>query len=825
MILAASLPVALYAMIQRAGFDLLGLEIDRARVGSTLGHSTFLAGYLLMVAPLNIWRLLRLCRSLRDDSGSRGLTVAAIVFYSALAAIVLMGFLCAQSRGPLLGLGAALAFIAMGLSVRWRQWRLLKIAALLGACALGILLLLGMPNGPLRQWSSLPALQHFARTLPSGEEADWFRANIWQQAPKLMLSRTPLPFATRGEDRFHWLRAFIGYGPETLANVLPHFFTVPVINATRIELRFHNIIWDTWFGIGGFGLAAFLAFVVLLFFHGYRCLGWLESRRSEILFWALVLGGAVGGAGALWISNGAGFAGLGLVLGMVAGLMIHPLVGRPREGAANDLPEERATLLIVLLGAIVGHLVDMSFSFPTASTLLLFSVYSGFIIALVQSARHATGADRLAQKPPDGPGLEPGRKPRRQKPRKSGSPALDVGREPAWECAILAAIIICTIIFTFVRILPAEPLTLTGQFDAEHALSYFVSCETWCIVCVALLIGLAVFAGVVIARQAPSGEPRRAGNRWIAATAILLAIAVMVPTAIQPLRADVAAGWAETLMDAGLRQQSAAVSRLALALGPHDPVYLRILARALANSTGDLPDVGDADAISEAESHLIEVRNITSGMDPGTYELGRLYLSWAGWETRPEQVLALARKASAVFDQALIYDPLSPYTWNDSANVDLLYLNRPDDARRKLLRVAELVRNQRTEWGDYCSACSINAHDPNLQRQYETRAMEAYQSVIDDPKLEESAKAPCRLGQGNLLLAQGETDSALASLLEALKSPLGNRTWRAETGVGVIYLQQGKLEAAREYFTSALAHAPAEQKPRLTQLLAQTEQQ
>ena len=290
-IAAGSLPVALYAMFQRSGIDPLHVNLDKIRVCSTTGHPIYLGGYLLMVLPLTMWRVWQLAHSLRIDAdcGNRLLKRATIVFYSGVIGIQLVGFLCAQSRGPLIGLGAALAFLAVSLSIRRRDWRLLATAATVGLLSVGGLLFMGLQKGFFARLASVPALEHFARTLPIGSRADSFRYDIWNAAPRVILAPVPLPFALGGEDRFHWLRPLFGYGPETVQNVLPHFFTSPDLLA-NIENRFHNLVWDNWFAIGGFGLAAFLGFFLLLFFKAYCHLGSGQLTALQAFILALCLG-------------------------------------------------------------------------------------------------------------------------------------------------------------------------------------------------------------------------------------------------------------------------------------------------------------------------------------------------------------------------------------------------------------------------------------------------------------------------------------------------------------------------------------------------------
>jgi len=84
-VLLASLPVALYGMLQHFGFDPIFPEYDfRSRVVSTIGNPIFLGAYLIMVIPFAFGRLLV---SLRALLGGGSLPHRAARGFSGLSAI------------------------------------------------------------------------------------------------------------------------------------------------------------------------------------------------------------------------------------------------------------------------------------------------------------------------------------------------------------------------------------------------------------------------------------------------------------------------------------------------------------------------------------------------------------------------------------------------------------------------------------------------------------------------------------------------------------------------------------------------------------------
>ena len=70
-IILPSLPIALYAVVQRFGQDPMPwLGNVTRRVASTMGNSIFVAAYLIMVVPLTWVRLVQAYRRLEEDEST-----------------------------------------------------------------------------------------------------------------------------------------------------------------------------------------------------------------------------------------------------------------------------------------------------------------------------------------------------------------------------------------------------------------------------------------------------------------------------------------------------------------------------------------------------------------------------------------------------------------------------------------------------------------------------------------------------------------------------------------------------------------------------------
>ncbi len=111
-----SVPVSVYAIVQKLGLDPFTWEREPIkRVGSTFGNAVFLGSYLVMVMPVTVSRM---GRSVWMASGEK---IAACrhslsaLLYLVVVAVQAFAVLFSQSRGPILGLSAAL--FVMGLVV------------------------------------------------------------------------------------------------------------------------------------------------------------------------------------------------------------------------------------------------------------------------------------------------------------------------------------------------------------------------------------------------------------------------------------------------------------------------------------------------------------------------------------------------------------------------------------------------------------------------------------------------------------------------------------------------------------------------------------
>jgi len=374
--LTASAPFAIYALIQRGGLDPLFWGNNDSPAFSFAGWPIYLAGYLLMLIPLCVWKF---WRSL-DPSAPR----PQALLYAILLLLQVTAFFSADKRGPQVALLVATALSLLLLAAYRRRFKLatwgLGIAAA-GGLSLVLLAGLGKAGVPLQ---TLPLIGRLSMVVPVGAETgDAFRASLWAKAPDLVMATTPFVFPDGTPDRWHWLRSMIGYGPESLAGVLSRYWlNVEGGPALIAESRFHNTFWETWESVGWIGLLGFFWFYASIFSMGCKSLGLLAPNGGGFrlgiaaMVSGLILGTLLSGI------FGPGYFGLGFQFGFVAGLVLWTLKVATRSPAVTGSSQERPYqfLVIALLAALLGHEIDMAFLFPTGNTAVMFWVFGGAIV-------------------------------------------------------------------------------------------------------------------------------------------------------------------------------------------------------------------------------------------------------------------------------------------------------------------------------------------------------------------------------------------------------------------------------------------------------------
>lgn len=364
-LLLVSVVPCVYALQQRYGFDFfstagLGGGTVGARPGSNLGNPTFLSAYLLLIIPLTIARLV-------DSVGAW----SARAPWLALLGLQMFAAILTQSRGPLLGIVAALFLLAVVLGALLNKRGMIYLV--MGLAVLSAALLLALNLVPeLQSLIKNTPLQRFIFT--GGQDlSSNSRIGIWEMGIDAFLHQPA------------W-RQLVGAGADA-----SHFYYFPHLQSwvMRIEGltetidRLHSESLETVMTFGVAGLLAQLVLMSSLVWMGVKRLGHCDSVRATCVYaiacvlvsagagWALM---ALGGSRGLFAVG----AGLGIGVAWTAALLVASWralrIGRPTPGRAD------AVLLVALVCALIGSWIELQVGVPTISTRLLTAVYAALVL-------------------------------------------------------------------------------------------------------------------------------------------------------------------------------------------------------------------------------------------------------------------------------------------------------------------------------------------------------------------------------------------------------------------------------------------------------------
>ncbi len=436
-IILTSIPISAYAILQRFGGDPFPWEntFVGGRTGGNMGNPIFLGGYLLMIIPLTICRIIDGFKSVRGVPDRRP---ALVLVGSCGAALLLQGLalLYTESRGPLLGLagaaylclsiflvrnksprqggvGASAAAAGLGLvvpllaiaviyaSVRfspryvfaclavtaaivavsyWFIWKTcwgrswLWLTFLVQPLAL-ITLIAFNPGNPFSASQAQSA--SFGRLIQFSDPSVKLREAYWEAGARFLRAgpQQVLPDGTR--DSHYFLRAVLGYGPECTW-LISNTYATPSLVRFRFqesENRLHNEIFDDLITTGYAGTMLYLWIVAGAFYYSLRYLGFAFERRGKITFAVLSCAGIFAGFLIPWMAGAPQFIGIGVEVGLLAG--IFGFVGwsgfRNMEAGSASSPQQ--LFVLGILGALTAHLIEVAVGITVAPTRLYFYLY------------------------------------------------------------------------------------------------------------------------------------------------------------------------------------------------------------------------------------------------------------------------------------------------------------------------------------------------------------------------------------------------------------------------------------------------------------------
>jgi tetratricopeptide (TPR) repeat protein len=493
----ASLPVALYAILQALGFDPVPNTVGSRRAYSTLGNPIFLGAYVLMVAFVTLFELGRTVTALAQREtlpSSRRLTgqLPALLRALALSTILicqLAALVLSQSRGPFLGLlaGAYVFFLVLALAVRgWVQnapqlshwlggflrWAWLVIIGL-GLLGVTFLITFSLPDSPLTPLRQVPYLGRLGTILDFESNTVQVRLLIWEGVVDLMRSNEPLTPPGGEPDALRPLRPLIGYGPETLFLAFNRYFPPELgqrEGRSDIPDRAHNETFDALVMNGILGYVIWLGIYCGVFYLALRRLRLVRTRAQRFSFWInLGLGAVLGALAPYYLMGEWTLSGVGLPAGMMMGLVVfvtlEALIDKSFR-SANQLPNFRSGLIVALLATFIAHVVEIHFGIAIVSTRL----YFWFLLALLVVVAQGWLQEQEPRSEPTHQKIEP----RAERRRKRKKPQPEIQRPPAPDRRQLVVGVVAGLLWVigaaslvFGMMLNQDKLRQTGAILAE----------------------------------------------------------------------------------------------------------------------------------------------------------------------------------------------------------------------------------------------------------------------------------------------------------------------------------------------------------------------
>lgn len=395
--LVASVPVAIFAILQRYGIAYSGMVTMKSDITSFAGGPIFLGGFLVLLIPLTCWKLWTAWnvpnRSLLLPAQKKEQILTEntrfVWIYAALLILQISAFLITEKRGPLLALLGGGAF-CIALFAIWKNMGLwLRRVFFFGVITLLVLLSLAALQKMNIALSSLIWLQKLASIIPIGEgTGDPFRHSLWSAMSDVVAgNHAKWGFTDGVADPHAALRFWFGYGPDTVEAVLPFYWIyLPIWPWPFIEFSAHSMVWDAFLMLGVSGVCALMLFHGSLLWCGLPPLSG-NRQSSGLTYFLFSLAGAIGGGVIFASIYHGGYAALGASFGLLAGLLTSYFWQSQRTDSAprntqKDYFQSIHLLRLVLLCSLTGFWIDMGFVFPTGNTNAVFWILAGWLVAL-----------------------------------------------------------------------------------------------------------------------------------------------------------------------------------------------------------------------------------------------------------------------------------------------------------------------------------------------------------------------------------------------------------------------------------------------------------
>lgn len=278
-------------------------------------------------------------------------------------------------------------------------------------------------------------------------------------------------------------------------------------------------------------------------------------------------------------------------------------------------------------------------------------------------------------------------------------------------------------------------------------------------------------------------------------------------------KAEALNGRGETVLSAPLYEHS---SQLAPMVDEYQlataKAYLDSVARDSANAATYYAKAEKA-LLRAIEINPININNIT--------RLAELYGRWAS--ATPDESLRTTylQKADAGYAIMVRLSPHNYQFYTAWAYLDLTMLNRPDEARWKLVESLRLNAYNPAAFGllGDIYARQARAVPDAYNRSLGLQALKYYWMASHTAGYDVSAKYMYLTASGRVMTEMTQYDQAIQAYLFALKGAPDTDKWKVEEALARLYANSGSKDKAIEYGNAALEHAPEVSKANMQSLL------
>ena len=816
-LVAASVPVALYALTQAANLMAVPGRMEDSRVFGTLSNPIFLGAYLMLLAPLAVMLATRALRG--------GRTVLASAWIVVLVLQLLALWLTA-SRGPILGLLAGFAVMALAAAIVAGKRG--AAAGALGVALAGVLVLglLNWRGGPLADAAAdVPVLGRFAQISETSEGSQAVRLRVWQATARLVASE-PARLAT-------------GHGPDSLRHaLLPYGDTYlgGEAQADRLVDRSHSVPFDALTMTGLLGLLGQLAFWGAWLYTAVVLLGLAPgSGDKRLLAGAMALGALLLGLGS-WFFRPELFGAL-LALGLLVGLGLYLVaaLGGRREPAEVD------GLALALLAAGVAGVAEGAFGIRTVVTETIAWILAGLLLARALGdrpdvaatiARGGTAAARRRRASSAG-GDDGERKPFLSA-RGAGVGLIMglagcavlyslwlYGVAPLRDTSAILILLLLGVAAAAALVAADTDLGVIGTLLVALLVPALYSVlraivlggaaasgrgpEVLFMMTVLWLLTLALLAGVLLAPRAEIGAPPAAGPQAIVYPLLLAgAVAAIVPWSVNPVRGDIAFQQAVRNFqlaatqgnDQAYQAGSAGFER-ARSLQPRDDGYYLRWGEFFTQQADVVPDMQQAMAVyQQAQELLAGAEAINPALATHTFNRGHLQLLVAQRLAASGQgdPAGVAAAAEVTLDAAFKDMNYEPQVANELALSRLLQ-GKVEPA----IQLLEFSRDQL----DPRNAQTWEL----LARAYEAvgRTADAEAALVEATNLGGGEQNPATLLQrGDLARQEGDLATAITFYEQAVGVLGQNADWKVLFNLGLLYRDNNEVDKAVDTLGAAM---------------------